>query len=127
MKRRTTILLEQSNSRIILGLLFYITPLIISFGVYFGLWHSLGSTFDQLEYLKKVNSKVSLISYYLKSIPLSIISIMFLIIIALFLNNFNVQELQKHLNTTMASFFIFIASITLPHTIIRDKLYRNIS
>lgn len=111
----------------VLELLFYTSPLIISFGVYFGLWHSLSSTFDQLECLKKVNSKASLIDDYLKSIPIIIISIILLIIIALFLNNFNIQELQQHLNTTMASFFIFIASITLPHTIIRDKLYINIS
>ncbi|MEH2120933.1 Brp/Blh family beta-carotene 15,15'-dioxygenase [Nostoc sp.] len=120
-------LIREYLSLIILGILFYTTPLIISFGVYFGLWHSLGSTFDQLECLKKANLKASGIDYYLKSIPISIISIIFLIIIAFFLNDFNIEQLQKHLNTTMASFFIFIASITLPHTIIRDNLYRSIS
>ncbi|MEH2067705.1 MAG: Brp/Blh family beta-carotene 15,15'-dioxygenase [Nostoc sp.] len=109
----------------VLGILFYTTPLMISFGIYFSIWHSLGSTFDQIELLRNNTDNLKITDFYLRAIPLSIISIIFLILVALFLNNFNIQELEKNLNATMAAFFIFLAAITFPHTIIRDKLYRK--
>jgi Brp/Blh family beta-carotene 15,15'-monooxygenase len=107
---------------LVLSILFYTTPLIISFGVYFGLWHSLGSTFDQIQFLKQKNSKFNIIDFSLKSIPLSIVSFIFFLIITLKLTNFSTQDLSSK----TASFFIFLATITLPHTIMRDKLYQKI-
>ncbi|MBV9385462.1 MAG: Brp/Blh family beta-carotene 15,15'-dioxygenase [Chroococcidiopsidaceae cyanobacterium CP_BM_ER_R8_30] len=106
----------------VLGLLFYTTPLMISFGVYFGLWHSLGSTFDQIQFIRKYNSKFNFVDFYLKSIPLTLISILVFVAFYLFFFYFNYQPFQKT-SLIIGLFFINLAAITLPHTIIRDKLY----
>lgn len=118
-------LLREHLNLLVLGLLFYTNPLIISFGIYFSLWHSLGSTFDQIQLFKRGDRNINLISFYLKAMPLTIASLTIFLAVSLILVNFNIQELAKNLNTIIALFFIFLATITLPHTIIRDRLYRN--
>lgn len=109
----------------VLGLLFYTTPLIISFGVYFGLWHSLGSTLEQLQFNDKTNFWENLINFYLKSLPLIIISLLILLATILIYSELNTDRLLNKFDVIIACFFIFIAIITLPHTIIRDKFYQK--
>ncbi|MBV8882853.1 MAG: Brp/Blh family beta-carotene 15,15'-dioxygenase [Chroococcidiopsidaceae cyanobacterium CP_BM_RX_35] len=113
---------RESLNLLVLSLLFYTTPLMVSFGVYFGLWHSLGSTFDQIQFIRKYNSKFNFVDFYLKSIPLTLISISIFIVFYLFFLHFNHLDFQKS-NLIIGLFFINLAAITLPHTIIRDKLY----
>lgn len=116
-------LLRETLNLSVLALLFYTAPLMVSFGVYFCLWHSLGSTFDQLQLLRKSHLNFNLIDVYLQSIPLSIIAIVIFITTYCFLAHFNKNLSPENLNAIIGLFFIGLAAITLPHTIIRDKLY----
>lgn len=106
---------------LVLSILFYTTPLIISFGVYFGLWHSLSSTFDQLHFLKKKNLKFNLINFSIDSIVFSIIPLIIFVLFAFNSDKFSTDNFSLK----VADFFIFIATITLPHTLVRDKLYKK--
>ncbi len=68
-------LLRETLNLLVLSLLFYTAPLMVSFGVYFGLWHSLGSTFDQIQFIRRYDLQFDFVDFYLKSIPLNVISI----------------------------------------------------
>ena len=116
-------LLREILNLTVLSLLFYTAPLMVSFGVYFGLWHSLGSSLDQIQFIRKYDLKFDFANFYIKSIPLTLISITAFILSYLFLVHFNYS--QQDINITISWFFIGLAAITLPHTIIRDRLYIN--
>ncbi len=115
-------LIKEILNLLVLGLLFYTAPLMTSFGVYFGFWHSLGSTFDQIQFVRKYDFKFNFVDFYLKSVPLTLISISVFTLFYFFLFHFNPQSFQES-NLIIGYFFINLAAITLPHTIIRDKLY----
>ncbi len=116
-------LLREALNLSVLAILFYTAPLMVSFGVYFCLWHSLGSTFDQLQLIRKSNLKFNLLDVYLQYIPLTIIALLVFITVYCFLAHFNKNLSPENLNAIIGLFFIGLAAITLPHTIIRDKLY----
>ena len=117
--------IQEALNLSLLGLLFYSAPLLVSFGVYFGLWHSLGSTFDQIQLIRKYNQKFSFSDFYLCSLPLSVVSILGFIAGYLFLAHYNVTA-QNDLNSLTCLFFIGIAALTVPHTFVRNKIYANI-
>jgi len=116
-------LLRETLNLLVLSLLFYTALLMVSFGVYFGLWHSLGFTFAQIQFIRRYDLQFDFVDFYLKSIPLTVISIAAFILSYLFLIHLN--HFQKDLNLTISWFFIGLAAITLPHTITRDRLYIN--
>lgn len=116
-------LLRESLNLCVLGLLFYKAPLMISFSVYFGLWHAVSSILDQINFIKKYNSNFKLIDLYISSLPLTIAFLGVFSIAYLLLADFQHQFNCFNLNSLIGWFFVAIAAITLPHTILRDKLY----
>ncbi|MFN7116983.1 MAG: Brp/Blh family beta-carotene 15,15'-dioxygenase [Saprospiraceae bacterium] len=99
-----------------LSALFFSTPLLLGFAIYFVVWHSLGSANDQIHFFKTRRSAYSWKHYLRQTLPLSVVAIAglgFLYWLKTLLG------LQPHIGIL----FIFISVITLPHMILMDQLY----
>lgn len=115
--------LKEVFNLVVLAILFYSAPLIVSFGVYFAFWHSLGSTLDQIRFIRQYDSKFSLKIFYWQTAPLTLLSVFLFVIAGLILTEFNYYSPSA---TAIAGlFFVSLAAITLPHALIRDGLYQS--
>ena len=95
-----------------IGLLFSRASLLLGFGVYFVVWHSIPSIQDQVRFL--YNNKAGSSWYYLKSsAPYWLLSLMGLLGSFLF---------DVHSWEFLPLFFSFLAAITFPHTVVMGWL-----
>jgi beta-carotene 15,15'-dioxygenase len=91
-------------------------PLLPAFALYFGGWHAL-CAFDNIhDYLRKDHPNLSFKLVYLKSLPFTFVSLVFL---SGFLWYINVYEQYFD---PFPILFIFISLITLPHLIIAHQM-----
>jgi Brp/Blh family beta-carotene 15,15'-monooxygenase len=118
-------LLQELLNLGILSFLFCTAPLMLSFAVYFGLWHSLASTLDQIKFIRQYNLQFDWSMFYRASIPYSLVSILGFVLLYATTWSHN-GDLQGTIYGSISLFFIGLAVITLPHTIIRDGLYRRL-
>ena len=96
-----------------IGLLFSRTSLLLGFGVYFVVWHSIPSIQDQVNFLYN-NEKGSNWSYFKSSAPYWIFSLIGLFGVYFF---FDVHSWEF-----LPLFFSFLAAITFPHTVVMGWL-----
>ncbi len=102
-----------------LSLILFITiwlPLIPAFALYFGGWHALCAFDNTYDFLKKDKPYLSFKTVYLKSMPFTILAIVFLTGFLWFCQNFTNRI------DPFAILFIFISLITLPHLIILNEM-----
>ncbi len=104
---------------LVLSVLFYFTPLMIGFVVYFALWHSMSSLLDQVEFFKSSVKKFNIWMYYKKAMPILIIS---LIGIGLLIY---VQPIYFTATPIIGLLFITLSLVTLPHILLIERLYHN--
>lgn len=104
---------------ILLGLLFYAAHPLVSFGVYFGLWHSLNHFYELRDHLKDGNQSFRFFSLYKKTIPFTLISFAGLAILWLIQGAFGLE------NQMISLLFILISVLTLPHMLLIDRMYRK--
>ena len=98
---------------ILIGYLFSEASLLLGFGVYFVIWHSIPSIQDQLNYLYP-NKKQRVKRYLLSSSPYWFMSLLGLGFVYFF---FDVQS-----TSFLPLFFSFLAAITFPHTVVMGWL-----
>ena len=94
-------------------------PLLPAFALYFGGWHAL-CAFDNIhDYLREDHPDLSFKLVYFKTLPLTVLSIIFLCAFLWY----------AHINTQYFDpfpvLFIFISLITLPHLIIAHQMNHN--
>ena len=97
----------------VIGLLFSRSSLIMSFGVYFVVWHSIPSIKDQLIFLYP-NQQHSFLSYLRSSAPYWIFSLIGLLLVYFL---FDITS-----DAFLPLFFSFLAAITFPHTVVMGWL-----
>ncbi len=91
-------------------------PLLPAFALYFGGWHAL-CAFDNIhDYLRKDYPDLTFKLVYLKSLPLTLVSIIFLFLFLWYCNVY-----AKYFDP-FPILFIFISLITLPHLIIAHQM-----
>jgi beta-carotene 15,15'-dioxygenase len=91
-------------------------PLLPAFALYFGGWHAL-CAFDSIhDYLRKDHPTLTFKLVYLKSLPFTLLAIIFLGGFLWFCKNFTQQF------DPFPILFIFISLITLPHLIIAHEM-----
>ena len=100
-------------AKLIFGWLFSRSSLLLGFGLYFVLWHSIPSMHDQLGYLYPNDTK-GLWKYFRSSAPYWVLSLIGLLGVYLF---FDFQS-----TAFLPLFFSFLAAITFPHTVVMGWL-----
>lgn len=102
-----------------LGLLAYTTPLFVAFITYWALWHSFNSMIEISTFLTKQASKLDVKGFYKKALPLSLITFFGIAFAFWVSRSFGSTE------SMVAIFFIIIAAVTLPHSVLMDVLYKR--
>lgn len=83
---------------LLLSSLFYTATLIVSFGIYFTLWHSLSSTFDQIKFVRQRHSTFSLKTFYSQVIPLTLLLGLLFVVAQFFLPEFGFRQSSTSLD-----------------------------
>ncbi len=109
---------ELSNFLLLVAL-FATTPLLVGFGIYFMFWHSLSSTLDQLQVFQRWDQQYDLRRYLQQVVPMTALAFVGLGGIYYFLGD------QMNHGINLGAFFLFIAIITVPHSILMDRLYSH--
>ena len=99
----------------ILYLIFYHTDILTSFSIYFGFSHSLPMLLLEYKEMKEKN----FLSFYAKTLPFTILAIIFGIILYYFNNDLLTA------NNLILFTFIVISSLTLPHVFIMKDFVEN--
>ena len=99
----------------ILYLIFYHTDILTSFSIYFGFSHSLPMLLLEYKEMKEKN----FLSFYAKTLPFTILAIIFGIILYYYNNDLLTA------NNLILFTFIVISSITLPHVFIMKDFVEN--
>lgn len=111
-------MLEELGKMFVLSLLFYFTPMLVGFSIYFALWHSLSSLKTQVAYYKKLWPRFTLIDYYRQAAPFTLLaSAGFVLMI------FSHQYILPDVSI-ISTFIVFIACVTLPHIFLVDESYQ---
>jgi beta-carotene 15,15'-dioxygenase len=91
-------------------------PLLPAFALYFGGWHAL-CAFDTIhDYLKKDYPDLTFKTIYLKSLPFTILALIFLGIF------YWISQSYTHIYNPFPILFVFISLITLPHLLIASQM-----
>ena len=104
------------DSTIIFALFAVVNP-ILAFSVFFGLWHSLGHVKEMLSFFNKTGRQMSIGTFYIKALPLNIITLVGIAVVYWGTVTYNIQ-LQ-----IVSILFIIISVLTLPHMFIVEKMY----
>lgn len=99
---------------LVFTIIFKVSTLIWGFTIYFILWHSIPSLFEQVVFIYGDFSKKNLFSYFTKAFPYWIISLMGMTI---------AYFIFKDTKIFNAIFFSFIAAVTFPHALIINKMF----
>jgi len=113
-KKKYKIFILEIFKLLIFAIIFEVSTLIWGFTIYFILWHSIPSLFEQIIYIYGDFNKENATDYVKKAFPYWLISIIGLVVLYLVFND-------NSLIYTI--FFSFIAAITFPHTIVINKLF----
>jgi len=102
----------------VLSFMFYYTPLLVGFTLYFTLWHSLSSLLDQVLFFRHQWPSFTLTNYYYQAAPYTLLAI-FGLLGLLFGQSFLFPEASF-----LSLFLILIACMTLPHIILVEERYK---
>lgn len=102
---------------VVLVTIFFNTTLLLSFAIYFIIWHAAPSIRDQLIYLEGTISKTGIVKYIKSSLIFWIISFTGALLI--------LEKTELILNEKPTIFFALIFSFTLPHIVIISLISKN--
>ncbi len=109
---------QEITHLLLFSVLFYTTPLLLGFGIYFVFWHSMGSIKDQITFFRSRSADYSWKHYLRQTLPLSLLAIGGLGLL------YGLQ-LWLGLSANIGTLFIFISVVTLPHMLLMDQLYED--
>ncbi|MEM9673569.1 MAG: Brp/Blh family beta-carotene 15,15'-dioxygenase [Cyclobacteriaceae bacterium] len=103
----------------LIAALAYFTPLLVSFAIYFGLWHSLISVRIEIQKLRTYRRSFSAIKFAKTALPLSLSTLVIFVVIFLLNTQFALFQSPYLL------FFILISVLTLPHVLYVQEFYTS--
>lgn len=110
-------LLSELFNMLLLFTVSYFASLLISFAIYFGLWHSLASISVEVEAFRRENPGFNFRSFFLAALPFTIVSFVGIGILLL------ISNLLGGVLSPYMLFFIAISALTLPHMIFMQRFY----
>jgi Brp/Blh family beta-carotene 15,15'-monooxygenase len=116
--RRRELVGEVLNLGLIAGLA-YFTPLLVSFAVYFGLWHSLISVRIEIQKMRTYQQSFSAIKFAKTALPLSLSTLVIFVVI------FQLNTQFALFQSPFLLFFILISVLTLPHVLYVQEFYTS--
>ncbi len=106
----------------VLLFLFYNTPLLVGFTVYFAFWHSYGSVLDQIRFIRtQRNLPYTIKHYYIEALPMILLSFLGMGLVG-YINMMGWIDFSA-----AGLFFILIAIVTLPHMLVIEQLYHTVT
>ncbi len=105
------------GSILLLAMLYFSTPLLLGFAVYFAFWHSLRATADQITLLRAKVRGFDIKKYSLSLILLSLVAFAGLGVF------YYLAEYVLDFYFGWGMLFLFISIITVPHSLFIDKVY----
>lgn len=102
---------------ILLIALLITTGLLSGLALYFALWFSMGHIHKLKMHFESKNQRFTVFTFYWKTVPFTLISIMGLVLLLWFNQTFGVQ------NEFFSLLFILISVLTLPNMVIAGKMY----
>jgi len=103
---------------LVFSVIFKISSLIWGFAIYFVLWHSLPSLYDQINFVYQKFNRKSLLDYIKNAIPYWLVSVIAILVFYYFFNAIDVFY---------ALFFSFLAAVTFPHSVTISKMFRKMN
>jgi Brp/Blh family beta-carotene 15,15'-monooxygenase len=114
------LLLKESSELVLLTLLFTYTDILIGFSIFFCFWHSWDALELQLRGLRQIDKNLKTMHFVRKILPYSLMSIAAMIV-------FTVLSIALKLELSwIIVFFVLVALLTLPHSIIISRFYQKI-
>jgi Brp/Blh family beta-carotene 15,15'-monooxygenase len=101
-----------------LSFMFYFTPLLVGFTLYFTLWHSLSSLLDQVAFFRHQWPSFTLSNYYCQAAPYTLLAVFGLIGLVFG------QSILFPQASILSLFLILIACVTLPHIVLVEERYK---
>lgn len=105
---------------VLLELLFFNLPLLLSFAVFFTLWHSLGSMQDQVAFFSDKAKGYRWKNYIKQILPMTFLAL-------LGLAGFIWWQHSSLLEGNLGALFVFISILTLPHMVLMEYLYEYLN
>jgi len=112
-------MLRQLLNLSVLAVVFYTMPLLLGFAIYFALWHAVESGGHQIRFFRKREAPYNWKDFIQDALPYTLLSFLG---IGVFLW---LQNMALFSNMSWAYIFIFIAIVTLPHSILMHLLYQQ--
>ena len=110
------ILLQEVFYLVVFAIVFKVSTLIWGFTIYFILWHSIPSLYEQVNFIYSTFNKSTILKYCKNAFPYWIISLIGILIVYLFF---------KDHTMFYAMFFSFIAAVTFPHALVINKMFSH--
>lgn len=110
------VLRAEVTNLIVLSLLFYCTPLLVGFGLYFAGWHSLSSILEQVAFFQTKNPAYKWQQYLRQVMPYTLLAIFGMLAV------WGAQE-SLSVGAHIGLLFLGISLVTLPHMILIELLY----
>lgn len=104
---------------VLLGLMFLFVHPLVSFGVYFGIWHSLNHFFELRDHLTENESTAGFFKLYKRTVPFTLISFIGLFFLWYLLGVTGSE------NQMISLLFILISVLTLPHMLLINRMYET--
>lgn len=101
---------------VVLAIIFKVASLIWGFTIYFILWHSVPSLYDQIKFLYGKYTFGNFISYIKSAAVYWILSLLGILLLYYFLKDEKIFD---------AIFFSFLAAITFPHVWVISKMFKT--
>lgn len=119
-KIKTRFIVQEYSLVVILAFLFFVANPLVSFALYFGIWHSLNHFFELQDHLSlKSNTAGSFFNLYIHTVPFTIISLLGLTLLWYILGVTGVKDQM------ISVLFILISVLTLPHMLLIDQMYAH--
>lgn len=99
---------------LIFCIIFKVSTLIWGFTIYFILWHSIPSLYDQIKFIYGDYTKQNCLNYFRNAFPYWLVSIIGIIVV------YNIIKDERIVNAIL---FSFIAAITFPHALVMSNMF----
>mgnify|MGYP001119991922 CR=1 FL=1 len=101
---------------VVFTIVFKVSTLIWGFTIYFILWHSIPSLFEQVHFIYGSVKRDTIIDYLKGAFPYWLISLVGIVIVV---------SIFKEEKLLYAILFSFIAAITFPHALVINKMFKH--